>query len=331
MTSGAARRCGWLAALLLIMPAARAAAQERGAQGEAQERPPQARPPAGGTAAGTAAERQARADAAAKAFFQDQYQEALDIFLDLYLKGGGRPEYLRNIGRCQQKLGMHAQAIDSFKDYLRRAKRLSAEEQKEVREFIAESERAKTAGAASGSTAAPPAATGAPAVGAAAPAAPAASSTSPPASPGSPPAPPAGSAAAPPLTPPPAEAPAPSLIATQPVPPPSPPRRRTSVLKIGGVVALAAAGVAVVGGTLALMKARSAYDDARNDSRCGSSDPADDCANRADSVRSWNRISQGLYIGAAVVGAGGLTMILMAPASGAERSVSLGLGARIAY
>lgn len=93
--------------------------------------------------ASTAAERQARGDAAAKAFVQGQYDAALAIYLDLYAQSGGRPEYLRNIGRCQQKLKQYEPAIESFKEYLRRAKQLSREEKAEVQGFITEMDAAR--------------------------------------------------------------------------------------------------------------------------------------------------------------------------------------------
>ncbi len=90
--------------------------------------------------ASTPAERQARGEEAARNFMQGRYEEALATFLDLYIQSDGRPEYLRNIGRCQQKLKQYAHAIESFKDYLRRARRLGADERKEVQGFISDIE-----------------------------------------------------------------------------------------------------------------------------------------------------------------------------------------------
>src|ERR1700704_6134220 len=66
----------------------------------------------------TPAERQTRGEEAARAFIQGRYDEALATYLDLYIQSDGRPEYLRNIGRCQQKLRQYPRAIESFKDYL---------------------------------------------------------------------------------------------------------------------------------------------------------------------------------------------------------------------
>ena len=88
-------------------------------------------------------ERQARADAAAKAFLVGRYEEALAIYADLYVQSNGRPEYLRNIGRCQQKLRLYDAAIETFRDYLRRMKPISAAEKREVEGFIKELETSK--------------------------------------------------------------------------------------------------------------------------------------------------------------------------------------------
>src|SRR5215471_1095704 len=90
--------------------------------------------------ASTPAERQARGEEAARNFMQGRYEEALATYLDLYIQSDGRPEYLRNIGRCQQKLKQYPRAIESFKDYLRKARHLSADERKEVQGFIADIE-----------------------------------------------------------------------------------------------------------------------------------------------------------------------------------------------
>ena len=110
----------------------------------------------------TAAERQARGEEAARNFVLGRYEEALATYLDLYIQSDGRPEYLRNIGRCQQKLKQYPRAIESFKDYLKRARHLSADERKEVQGFIADiegqiKEDAKAGNGATPATAAPPA------------------------------------------------------------------------------------------------------------------------------------------------------------------------------
>ncbi|MES1157868.1 MAG: hypothetical protein ABUL67_02090, partial [Haliangium ochraceum] len=107
------------------------------------------------TPASTAAARQARGEAAAKAYVRGQYEEALAIYIDLYAQSNGRPEYLRNIGRCQQKLNRHGPAIESFREYLRKAKNITAEEKTEVRGFIAELEAARAGSSGTGGPATP--------------------------------------------------------------------------------------------------------------------------------------------------------------------------------
>ena len=112
--------------------------------------------------ASTAAERQARGEEAARNFVLGRYEEALATYLDLYIQSDGRPEYLRNIGRCQQKLKQYPRAIESFKDYLKRARHLSADERKEVQGFIADiegqiKEDARAGNGATPATTTPPA------------------------------------------------------------------------------------------------------------------------------------------------------------------------------
>src|SRR6185369_1925870 len=152
-------------------------------------------PPAPG--ASTPAERQARGEEAAKAFMLGRYDEALGTYLDLYIKSGQRLEYLRNIGRCQQKLKQYDRATESFKEYLRRGgKHLSADERKEIQGFITEMETAQASERGAAGTQPPP--------------------PPPPAFTQAPPA-----AVAPP-PPPPASEPPPAPVATQPVAPPPP-------------------------------------------------------------------------------------------------------------
>jgi len=79
-------------------------------------------------------EMQAREDFAA-----GRYQDALDIFVKLYAEKL-HPNYLRNIGRCYQNLGEPDKAISSFREYLRKAKGVSADERAEVEGYIKEME-----------------------------------------------------------------------------------------------------------------------------------------------------------------------------------------------
>jgi len=157
-------------------------------------------------------------------FGAGRYQEALDIFVKLYAEKL-HPNYLRNIGRCYQNLGEPDKAISSFREYLRKAKGVSADERSEVEGYIKEMEDLKKQREAA---AAPP-----------------------------PPVQPLPSATAPPaITTPPPEtaAPPPSLTLT--TPPPSPPQEEShpvytkwwfwtiiGVVVVGGVAGAAAAGV----------------------------------------------------------------------------------------
>lgn len=75
-------------------------------------------------------------------FAAGEYKQALDIFARLYAETL-HPTYLRNIGRCHQRLGDADNAIATFRDYLRKAKDLTAEQRAEVDGFIAEMEQLK--------------------------------------------------------------------------------------------------------------------------------------------------------------------------------------------
>src|SRR5687767_8900926 len=60
---------------------------------------------------------------AMSAYAATRYQEALDLYADLYADFHD-PLYLRNIGRCHQKLKRPEEAIASFEEYLSKYKRL---------------------------------------------------------------------------------------------------------------------------------------------------------------------------------------------------------------
>jgi tetratricopeptide (TPR) repeat protein len=119
-------------------------------------------------AAPDAREIQAREDFAA-----GRYQQAAEIFARLYAETL-HPNYLRNIGRCYQNLGDADRAITSFRDYLRKAKSLSADERTEIEGYIKEMQelkRSREGGAAKPPAEdASPARTGAPAAAAPPPA-----------------------------------------------------------------------------------------------------------------------------------------------------------------
>jgi len=96
-----------------------------------------------------AAELQAR-----KAFTSGEYEKALEIYVDLYDETH-HPTYLRNIARCHQTLGHAEKAIAGFREYLRKAKNLTPEQQTEIEKYIAEMEELKRKEAASSSPPAP--------------------------------------------------------------------------------------------------------------------------------------------------------------------------------
>jgi tetratricopeptide (TPR) repeat protein len=87
-------------------------------------------------------------------FAGGRFQDALDIFARLYAESL-HPNYLRNIARCYQKLGQPDRAIDSFRDYLQKAKDVTPDERKEVDGYIKEMEDLKRQQAAAHPAAAP--------------------------------------------------------------------------------------------------------------------------------------------------------------------------------
>jgi hypothetical protein len=304
----------------------------------------------------TAAERQARGEEAARNFVLGHYEEALATYLDLYIQSDGRPEYLRNIGRCQQKLKQYPRAIESFKDYLKRARHLSADERKEVQGFIADMEAEMKAGngAAPAVTAPPAIKTAPPATAAPAPApapAPPAQAYLAPAAPV--PAQPWPAPQPPPVTaapgygqqPPPSPNPAvaynggtqPALAAPAPAPaapdlvtrPPEPTgaEAHTSPLRIVGIISVVAAGAAAAGGTLGLLNARSTYDDAKKNG-CPGANSKTYCDSRANAVDSANTLSKIFFVGAGLLGVAGITMIVAAPSATPDGRVSLAVSGR---
>lgn len=64
-----------------------------------------------------------------------RFQEAVDLFARLYAEGAD-PVYLRNIGRCYQKLERPEDAIRSFEAYLEKTPNIAPKERKEVEGYI---------------------------------------------------------------------------------------------------------------------------------------------------------------------------------------------------
>lgn len=79
---------------------------------------------------------------ARQAFAAGNYHDALDLYIQLYAETL-HPNYQRNIGRCYQNLRDPDKAINSFREYLRKAKGLGADERAEVDGYVAEMEELK--------------------------------------------------------------------------------------------------------------------------------------------------------------------------------------------
>ena len=97
----------------------------------------------------------AREVEARKKFASGQYQEALNLFVQLFGETAD-PIFLRNVARCYQKLGQPELAIDRFREYLRKAKGLTAGEREEIEGYIKEMEELKRSKEASAASAPPP-------------------------------------------------------------------------------------------------------------------------------------------------------------------------------
>ena len=76
---------------------------------------------------------------AIQSFAAGRYDEALEIYAKLYADTLN-PVYLRNIGRCHQKLKQPEKAIESFQDYLQKGKNISADEKAEINGYIKDME-----------------------------------------------------------------------------------------------------------------------------------------------------------------------------------------------
>ena len=81
-----------------------------------------------------ATEMKAREDFAA-----GRYDQALELFAKLYAETLN-PIYLRNIGRCHQKMRDPNKAIDAFRDYLAKGKKISPDEKAEINGYTKEME-----------------------------------------------------------------------------------------------------------------------------------------------------------------------------------------------
>jgi hypothetical protein len=95
---------------------------------------------------------------ARESFAAGRYDEALQTFAKLYAETL-HPVYLRNIGRCHQKMREPQKAIDAFQDYLAKTKtgkdKITPEERTEIEGYIKDMETLRDA-----PTAKPPEPTG---------------------------------------------------------------------------------------------------------------------------------------------------------------------------
>ncbi len=212
-------------------------------------------------------------------FIAGRYEESVDILASLYAEFK-EPVYLRNIGRCYQRMKQADRAIASFEEYLLKAKDASTAEREEVRGFIRDMEALKRS-----QTPAPP-----------------------------PPPPRAEPVVAPPppaplVVPAPAPVPRPDLTAA---PPPPAPSSSSNTMRLIGWSGVAAGGLMAVGGGLLLADAWAQYNK-RKDKGCPS--PTSVCENLADTVKSRNLWSKVLFAGAAVFVIGGGTLLYLNPAA----------------
>lgn len=77
-------------------------------------------------------------------FAKGEYGKALDLYATLFAETND-PLFLRNIGRCYQKLRVPDKAIEAFHEYVRRSPKLKASEQAEIDGFIKEMEELQRA------------------------------------------------------------------------------------------------------------------------------------------------------------------------------------------
>jgi hypothetical protein len=263
------------------------------------------------------AERKAQA-----AFTAGRYQEAIPLLDGLYAEFK-EPVYLRNLGRCYQRLKEPDRAITTFEEYLLRAPEISATERDEIRGFIRDMEQLKRE-MAPATPAAPPGPPGVyptPPVTGPAPTIPpppttttAPTTTPPPAGP-----PPTGTATQPGLMPGPETQPqtSPVISTDTGAPPPS----TSNAGKWVGIVGLGVAALLGAGGGAMLASSWSEYDKAKN-SGCLSS-PCPTQADRIDSRALWSKI---LFAGAGVTAlAGGTLLIISASSSPSTASTGMTL------
>src|SRR5436190_22849262 len=83
--------------------------------------------------------REQRESEARKACAAGRVEAGIELLAEL-LTEYGHPNYIYNQGRCYQQNGKSEQAISRFKEYLRAARDISAEDRERVERFIKELE-----------------------------------------------------------------------------------------------------------------------------------------------------------------------------------------------
>jgi hypothetical protein len=76
---------------------------------------------------------------AKKTCLAGRWERGIELLADLYAETG-EPTYIYNQGRCFQQNGRSADAVTRFREYLRKAPSLSADEKAQVEKFIRELE-----------------------------------------------------------------------------------------------------------------------------------------------------------------------------------------------
>ena len=79
---------------------------------------------------------------ARRLYAKGEYDAALELYATLFAESGD-PLFLRNIGRCNQKLERPDKAIGAFRDYLQRGRKLKTSERQEIESYIKEMEELK--------------------------------------------------------------------------------------------------------------------------------------------------------------------------------------------
>jgi hypothetical protein len=243
-----------------------------------------AQEPAPKSATGSKRDRERKAESA---FVAGRYQEAADLLAGLYAEFHN-PVYLRNLGRCHQRLKDPEKAIAAFEEYLRLGKGVTATERDEISGFIRDMQELKRQQQAAATP--PP----------------------PPPPPVMAPPPPAVASPEPAPAPAPAVAPPVQAVETQPAP-------SSGSGKLVGGILLGVAALAAGGGGYMLASSWSEYNRGKRLGCPG----LFDCAAIADRVEKRALVGKILFgVGAAAGIAGGTVLVLSLRGGGSERADS---------